>query len=120
MIICFAVTSVIIGVFYPKYFNWRYKRHYKNHIKENYRNRFGHIENVEFSSKYIYSKSKIGEGKIFLTEIEEVNETAKHFFLKISTGMSLIIPKREINDVIGLKEEFLTLGLIIKEELNWK
>ncbi|MCD4792252.1 MAG: YcxB family protein [Bacteroidales bacterium] len=117
--IYFVVTSVLIGIFYPKYFNWRYKRHYKNHIKENYKNRFGETEDVEFGSEYIYTKSKIGEGKVFLKEIEKINETSNHFFLKISTGMSLIIPKREINDITELREKFQTLGFTINDELNW-
>ena len=120
MTIYFGVIAIICGLFYPKYFNWRYKKHYKNYIKENYKKRFGEIENLKITKEYIYSKDKTGEGKIILKEIEEVNETKDHFLLKISTGMSLIIPKREMDNPDIIKNKFNEIGLKIIDELNWE
>jgi len=120
MTVYFAVITIICGLFYPKYFNWRYKKHYKNYIKDNYQKRFGQIENIEITEEYIYSKDKTGEGKIKLTEIDEVSETQNHFLLKVSTGMSLIIPKREIKNIDLLKIKFNEIGLNVIDELSWK
>jgi len=120
MTIYFVVIAIISVLFYPKYFNWRYKKHYKNYIKDNYQKRFGQVENIEITEEYIYSKDKTGEGKIKLKEINEVNETPNHFFLKISTGMSLIIPKREIKNIDLLKIKINKIGLNIIDELSWK
>jgi len=118
MTIYFGLIAIICGLFYPKYFNWRYKKHYKNYIKENYQKRFGEIEIIEISKEYICSKDKTGEGKIKLKEIDEVSETKNHFLLKISTGMSLIIPKREIENLDIIKNKFDEIGLKIIDELE--
>ncbi|PHS05155.1 MAG: hypothetical protein COA88_12750 [Kordia sp.] len=120
MTIYFGLSTVIWGLFYPKYFNWRHKKHYAKYVKENYNKRFGEVEKLKITEEYIYSEDKIGEGKIKLKEIDEVSETQKHFILKISTGMSLIIPKREIENVDLLRTELKMVGLNIIDELNWQ
>ena len=58
MTIYFGLVALACGLFYPKYFKWRYKNHYKTYIKENYSKRFGQIESLEISSDYIFSKDK--------------------------------------------------------------
>ncbi len=120
MTIYFGLTTIICGLFYPKYFKWRYEKHYKNYVNENYQKRFGEIAKLEITEEYIYSKDKTGEGKIKLKEIDEINETKNHFLLKISTGMSLIIPKREIDNIDLLKNELTAFRLKINNELNWE
>jgi hypothetical protein len=120
MTIYFGIVTVIFGLFYPKYFKWRYKKHYKAYIKENYSKRFGQIETLEFNKDSIYSKDKIGEGKINLSEIETINETDNHFFIKISTGVSLLIPKREVNNIDELRNKFEEIGLYIEDATKWK
>lgn len=120
MSLYFGLVAITTGIFYPKYFSWRYKKHYKTHIKENYLKRFGQVETLEISQESISSKNKIGEGKINLSEIEKIDETNKHFFLKISTGLSLIIPKQELADSNGLRERFKEIGLSVNDELSWK
>ena len=42
--IYFGLVALACGLFYPRYFRWRYKRHYKTYIKENYSKRFGQTE----------------------------------------------------------------------------
>ena len=116
MTIYFGLVALACGIFYPKYFKWRYKNHYKTYIKENYSKRFGQIESLEISSNYIFSKDKTGEGKINLSEIERVDETDNHFFLKISTGLSLLIPKNELVSINELREKFKEIGLSINDE----
>lgn len=119
MTIYFGLVAMVCGLFYPKYFKWRYKKHYKNYIQDNYSNRFGQIAYLEIGSDYILSKDKTGEGKIILSEIERVDETDDHFFLKISTGMSLLIPKRELNDIDKLRDKFKEIELTINDETKW-
>lgn len=120
MTIYFAFVAIIFGLFYPRYFKWRYYKHYKTYIKENYSKRFGQIETLEINDDSISSKDKTGEGKINLSEIEKVDETDKHFFLKISTGLSLIIPKKELNNTDEVRTKFKVLGLPVNDETNWK
>ena len=120
MTVFFGLVSAICGLFYPKYFKWRYKRHYKTHITENYSKRFGQTEMLEITDNYIFLKDKTGEGKVNLSEVEKVDETNNHFFLKISTGMSLIIPKGRIDNSDKLRTEFKRVGLTVNNEQNWK
>lgn len=119
MTIYCGIVALVCGFFYPKYFKWRYKKHYKAYIKENYSKRFGQDETLEIFNDCISSKDKIGEGKINLSEIERVNETNNHFFLKISTGLSILIPKRELDSVEKLREKFKDIGLSINDEKSW-
>lgn len=120
MTIYFGIMAIVCGLFYPNYFRWIYKKHYRTYIKDNYSKRFGQTERLEIKEDSIITKDKTGEGRINLTEIEKVDETENHFFLKISTGLSLIIPKREIENSGGLRSNFQNLGLIVNNERNWK
>ena len=119
MTIYFGLVAVASVIFYPKYFKWRYIKHYKTYIKENYSKRFGEVETIEISNDSIFSKYKSGEAKINLSEIEKIDETDKHFFLKVSTGYSLLIPKRELKNADGLREKFKDIGLTVNDERNW-
>ena len=38
-VIVFGITAILWFVFYPMYSKWRYKRHFKKHVEENYKNR---------------------------------------------------------------------------------
>lgn len=120
MSIYFGLVAVATGIFYPKYFKWRYNKHFKTYIKENYSKRFGKIETLKINNDHIFSKDKTGEGKINLSEVEKIDETDNHFFLKISTGLSLIIPKRELENIDEFKSKFKNLGFIINNETNWR
>ena len=115
-----GLVAIVLGLFYPKYFKWRYKKHYMTHIQEIYSKRFGQIEAIQINDDSILSKDKTGEGRIYLSEIEHIHETDNHFFLKVSTGISLIIPKKELNDTSLLKKKFKDIGLTLIDETNWK
>ena len=89
----FLVASALSLTIYPIYSRWRYKRHYKKYIKDTYMNRFGQESELEISNDVIVTKDKTGEGKINTTEIEEINEIKDFYFVKVKTGVSLIISK---------------------------
>lgn len=118
--IYFGIISLASALFFFKYLKWRYKRHYRNHIKENYKNKINQLVKIEFKDGFIYSQDKTGEAKIDLSQLLEINEITEYFFLKMSTGDSLILPKRVVENQEKLKEKFQNLGLKINEELNWK
>jgi len=117
--IYFLVAAILTLLFYPMYFMRRYKRHYENHIKQSHKNRFGESVIMEVHPDHIFTKDSTGEGKIYISAIDQIDETSKHFFVKISSGMTLIFPKENINSE-QLKEEFKALKIPIHEELDWK
>ena len=118
--IYFGIFSLATAIFYPRYFKRRYKKHYQGYIKEYYSKRFGQAVLTEIQDDLIYSRDHVGEGNIKMEEIEEVNETAKHFFLKVSTGQSLIIPKGTTVNPDEVRARFQALGLKINDEQAWK
>ncbi|MEL6718386.1 MAG: YcxB family protein [Bacteroidota bacterium] len=117
--IYFATFAVVTLLFYPKYFKWRYKKHYQKYIREHYAKRFGETAILEIKSDVIYSKDKTGEGNIKITEIEKVDETNNYFFLKISSGFTLIIPKIAVQNVSELRTKLSSLGLPLHDCTNW-
>lgn len=119
MAIYFGLVAIAMGVWYPKYFKWRYKKHYEAFIKENYSKRFGQVEMIVINKDSIFSKNKTGEGKINLSEIDKIDETANHFFLKLSTGLSLLIPKKDLQNAKEVRDKFSEIGLPVNDERNW-
>jgi len=118
--IYFGLAAIACELFYPKYFRWKYKKHYKNYIRENYSNRFNKQEYIEINNETIFAKDKVGESAINISEIERIDETEKHFFVKITTGVSLIIPKYKIQNPNEVRAKFESLGFFINKVVNKK
>lgn len=120
MIIYFGSITVLIALLFPTYFKWRYKRHYTKFIQENYQQRFGLEFTLEFNGKTIYAADKTGNATLKLSEMDGLDETENYFYLKQSTGASLIIPKRGIADITAFENLMGKLKLVIQNKSNWK
>lgn len=120
LFIYFVVVGIMILLFYPLYFKWRYRRHYRVHIRETYEPSFGEPIVVELGDEYIRTKDRIGEGKYKLSEFLEVNELPDYFFLRLYTNLSLIIPKKEVTDVDVLRAKFEEIKLKVNDFRQWK
>jgi hypothetical protein len=119
----FIGFSIITLIFYPLYQRRHYKKHYEKHISENYTNRIGVESELGFENGFIVSVGNNQEGKIKLTEIQEINEISENLFIKIKTGESVIIPsrfseynhlKKQLNDLVE------PLGVAWNNQLDWK
>jgi len=117
--IYFGVIAAVWGLFYPKYFSWKYYKHYKSFINENYTNRFGKTTTISLSKDYVIATDDSGEGKIKTSDIVTVNETSQYLFITFSSGESLIIPKKELANFDELKNSFVKIGCSINNELSW-
>ncbi len=115
-----GLTTVITVIFYPVYFRKQYKKHYQAFIKETYSKYLGEPVTVELNPDHIFLKDKSGENRIYLSEIEVVNETDQHFFMKLNSAISILIPKRELNDIAALRKMFEHLGLSVQEFVSWE
>lgn len=109
---------------YKWYEKKRYSDHYRKNIAENYKERFGLISTLTFAKNQIIEENKLGESKINYESLTEINEIGNYYFLKLLTGQSLIIPKKEIHNNIDfiLKIEELKTRFNLKNnvDLNWK
>lgn len=112
----FIGFSIITLIFYPLYQRRYYKKHYEKHINENYTNRIGVESELGFENGFIVSIGDNQEGKIKLTEIQEINEILENLFIKIKTGESVIIPSR-FSEYDTLKKQLS--DLIESLEIDW-
>ena len=115
----FAVVSILWFVFYPKYSKWKYKKHFKKHIEENYKNRINKSVEIIFDDEFIKAKDYTSESKINLSELKELIETKSHFFLKLQTDLSLIIPKHSIDNQEKFVKKVIDYGTKYTDELSW-
>jgi len=120
----FFGTGVAWYLLHPYFMKNRYIRHFEKYIDENYQNRFGKLVTLDFEEEYIIATDYLGESKLKIKEITEINEIKDYIFLKLSSGESLIIPKNKIN---SLKELSSLLTKISSDlsinhniDLNWK
>ncbi|PWG05107.1 YcxB family protein [Polaribacter aquimarinus] len=115
----FSLVSIIWFLLYPLYSRWKYKNHFKKHIKENYKNRINKSVEILFDDEIIKTKDYSSESKINKTELKELIETKNHYFLKLQTDLSIIIPK----DSFVNQEEFIKrvkdYGVDYIDELSW-
>ena len=116
----FALIALLTSLFYPKYYKWRNKKHFTNFIRANYVSRFNKPSSIELTSSQIIARDESGEGRVQLTEVDKVSETKNHFFLKMKSNDSLIIPKAKLSNNQDLKAEFNKLNILIEDELEWE
>lgn len=119
----FIGFSIITLFLYPLYQRRQYKKHYEKHINEHYANRIGVESELGFENGFIVSVGDNQEGRVKLTEIQEINEISENLFIKIKTGESMIIPsrfseydklKKELNDIVK------PLGVEWNNQFDWK
>ena len=117
--IYFFVIGLLTALFYKKYFNYRYKKRYQKIIRMSYKDSFGAEDVLELTQNHLIVKNTTGQGEVEFSEIEAVNEISTHLFIKLKSGSSLILPKKEV-DTEKLKEVLTMQSINIKEELDWK
>ncbi|GHC65185.1 hypothetical protein SAMN05421855_1373 [Ulvibacter litoralis] len=115
-----ASLGLLWFAFYPIYAKWNYKRHFKKHVEENYKNRINKPVEIDFDENYVNAKDFTSESKINGTELKELIETKNHFFIKLTTDLSLIVPKHSIENQTEFKKRVTELGAEYVDELNWK
>ena len=118
--IVFVVIAILWFLLYPMYSKWRYKRHFQKHVEENYKNRINKPVEIDIDENSVNAKDFTSESKINGTELKELIETKNHFFIKLTTDLSLIIPKHSIENQIEFKKRVTELGAKYVDELNWE
>lgn len=120
MSIYFACVSVLTGIFYPRFFKWRYKKHYTTFIEENFTTRFGQPAEIKITNETLFSKDSSSEAQVNIEEIDHVSETLHLFFITMKSSYSLIIPKINLESIEGFKSTILALHIPIHDHLQWK
>jgi hypothetical protein len=119
-------SIVMIGIcgliynYYPQYHKWRMKRNFKKYIRHNYQERFNQPEELTIHNQGALSKNISGEGEIPKTEFSELVEIDKLYLLRMKNGASIILPKKDIQEIEKLKSELKKINVPFREELDWK
>jgi len=119
----FVILAVLSLCFYPFYQRYYYKRQYKKYVLDNNANSFGKEVIIDIDADYLQTKSIGSEGKISTSGIAQLNEIGSHYFIKLNSGSSLIIPKKMVDEQLFLAElnEIAQKNNIpLNHELNWK
>lgn len=107
----FEIVFLVLCVCsYPFFNRLNYVRHYKKFVRETYSTRFGKRYTLNFNKDFIGLADDAGEAKIMVQDVDEVFETIKHFFIKLKTNPSIIIPKNELESVDELRKELITVA----------
>jgi hypothetical protein len=99
---------------YPFYSRWNYKRHYRKHINEHLKGQFDQVVNLEINDQHLtILDAKGNNSNITYASIKEIVELPHHFLIRLATGSSIILPKREFKEIKELQK---FLGLIITKQ----
>jgi sRNA-binding regulator protein Hfq len=75
---------------------------------------------MEFIEDTIRAKDFTSESIINGNELKELIETKNNFFIKLTTDLSLIVPKHSIENKTEFKKHLTELGAEYVDELNWR
>ena len=120
----FVIAGLITLVFAPFYLRGVYKRHYQNYIKEHFQGRINRPSTISFEEDQIITEDKNIYSKIKVEALEMIDEIEDHFFLKLETGTTLILPKLLIHKYPGvlqiIKQWAEEFSIPYQQQLNWK
>lgn len=109
--IAMGLWLIVTILFYPKYYRFQIRKHYKRHIKENHFHRVDKPIRLEFKEDHIFAQDHSGESKTFYTAIEQVDETSHLFLLKLGPSLAYLIPKSQLENPESLRNSLSQLGL---------
>lgn len=115
----FLLVAILWYLIYPLYSRWHYKRHFKKHIEENFKNRINKPVELIIDDSSIIITEQTSQSKTNNTDLKNLIELKNHFFIKLSTDVSLIIPKKFIEDQSNFKELLISNGAEYVNETNW-
>ena len=119
MVFYFAGVFLVVLLGYGRYFSWKFRKHYRAHIKEYYSGRFGLEETLVLEDDVVISTNKLGESKLNISQFEKISETSSHLFLHLSTGNTLIIPTHA-DGVQAFKQNLVDKGVRVESCFDWR
>lgn len=115
-----ALTA-LAAIFGNTYIKWRHKNHYTKHVKNVYKNSFGEQTEIEILSDLMRAQDKTGSSDTRIDEIAVIDEIANHYFIKITTGHVLIVPKTNtaLNEEIQAMIEEHNIPHVQQPDWKW-
>lgn len=104
----FGIMSILWIVYYPKYYYSHILRHVKKMLKEGKNHGILGEHHMYFADEGIIDKTVTGETKVSWSGIEEFKEDDHNLYLYNSSVSAYILPKRELENLEGVKQEIKT------------
>ncbi|NRD22506.1 YcxB family protein [Winogradskyella litoriviva] len=119
--VTFFIAAILWYLFHPLYAKYRYKKHFEKHINENYKNRINKEATLNFikESNVLEATDEGTKTSIKVSEFDKLIELKNHFFLRLKSEMSFVIPKHAIEDETEFKKLFLDLNIGYLDETDW-
>ena len=116
----FLFLTLISICFGNIYLRWRHKRHYTKFVQNTYPSIAEDLVTIEIGTDKIFLSDKTGDSNLNISEIVQLSETERHFFIKISTGPTLIVPKTDsiLNEEIN--QMIKSHNILNVPALHWK
>lgn len=119
-----GVIAIAWLLLYPVWHRWRFRRHYRQHIRESLGAAQLRQTAIRTDEQFIFVSDGQTESKIRLTEISGVVEISDELFVRLKTGVTIIFPKQKITDLAALQQSLRQLALALqvtyKEDLDWQ
>lgn len=91
--VLFLVLSVIYYFAYPSLSKWRYRRHFKQQIAENYGGKWGDETTVTLGEEELQTSGVNGEGKVRYSAVTDLVELESLYLIRLKPAMTLLVPK---------------------------
>ncbi len=114
--------SILVICFGNLYLRWRHKKHYTKYVKNKLKDLPEEKVQIEIRDYQIKVIDRVSDTSLKIVEIILVDEIKFHYFLKLSTGSSIVIPKsnpalnKEVADMIVN----FNIQHIVKLDWRWK
>lgn len=116
------IVAAIISIFHSKRMKSIYLKIFAKNIIQ-YESRFNKEVELQVSDSLLKVKSVAGKFDFNLSQIDSISETDDYFIIKLKIE-AIIIPKKSLENVNILKEDFTKLSEKLNIEfinnLNWK
>lgn len=114
------LLAILWYLFYPKYASWKYKRHFEQHVRDNYEKKTESVTHLDFQDDAIQARDVNSESTIQYSSIEKLIELPNHFLLRLKSGDTLIIPRQSVKDLDDFKSMLESCGVKNKNESDWE
>lgn len=120
----FIIIAILWFIFYPKYESKKYVKHYQTFIREHHTGKLNRKALLEIDGSRILSKDETKTTEILTSEISSITSLPQHYFIKLKTGDTFIVPKRALSEPLLIENEFKELAeklkIVFASEMNWK
>lgn len=120
-----GIAALLVFITYPTfYLKWLYKRHYKNHLKNSYNTKAVAELTLKITEDTISIEEEGGELTQKISQINQIDEIADYYFIQLLSGITIIIPKKKLENISVVAEKIKALAeknkIPYHLELDWK